>query len=131
LATLIALLSLVVLLGQCSLALLGPPQTIRLTERESGGTYYLKPGDTLEIALPANPTTGYSWETVRLDTTLLAADGDPAFTADSDRIGAGGVMTCRFKAVGVGQTRLQLIYRRPFETDVSAVKVFAVAVVVR
>lgn len=130
LAAIIALLSLAILLGQCSLTLLGPPQSFRLTENESGDTLYLKGGDALEIALPANPTTGYAWEVVRVETDLLAADGEPGFTPDSDLVGAGGLMVFRFKAIGAGQGTLQLIYRRPFEQGVAPIKTFSATIVV-
>jgi hypothetical protein len=39
--------------------------TICLEKKDDGSRVNLEPGDTLVIALDANPTTGYGWNVVR------------------------------------------------------------------
>lgn len=40
---------------------------LTLTERNSGSVVSLRPSQILEVVLPANPTTGYRWETLNKD----------------------------------------------------------------
>ena len=37
------------------------PRQLELTEKDSGGTFELRVGDTVTVGLKSNPTTGYGW----------------------------------------------------------------------
>lgn len=90
-----------------------------LTEADNGKQIILKPGDGLTVTLESNPTTGYSWQVVQLDQTVLSADGEPEYKQDSGSegvAGAGGTQTFRFKAMNSGKTSLELGYMRPWES---------------
>jgi predicted secreted protein len=102
--------------------------TVRLTEADAGSTIKLHPGDILEIALPANPTTGYTWEVRSGAEAVLTQKGVPEFKRDSTLLGAGGLMTFRFDVVAVGDVPLTLIYHRTFEPGVPPLKTFAIKV---
>jgi inhibitor of cysteine peptidase len=71
-------------------------------------------GDEFVIALPANPSTGYSW---------TAADNpDVAFVsshqvAGGNQPGAPGMQELTFRAEHKGTSTLVLTYARPFESD--------------
>ena len=54
--------------------------------------------------------------------------GEPDFQADSSASGASGRVTLHFQAAGPGQTKLQLIYHRPFEKDKPPTNSYAVTV---
>jgi inhibitor of cysteine peptidase len=101
---------------------------VRLTGADSGSQIMLHPGDTLEIALAGNPTTGYNWEVQEGAKEVLRQKGAPQFKAESARIGAGGTMTFRFECIAVGAVPLSLIYRRNFESGVAPLKTFVVKV---
>jgi len=88
-------------------------------------------GDTLEIVLKGNPTTGYMWEVASVDTTVLSQVCEPEFRPKSDARGSGGKIIMRFKAVSVGHTLLKLIYHRPFEKNKPPIRVFSVTVIVK
>ena len=101
-------------------------KTKMIGSNDAGKMVTLKVGDTLEVTLEGNPTTGYNWEADSLDTTILKQVGEPAFTPASTAIGSGGQVTLRFEAAGSGQTTLKLIYHRSWETGVAPLKTFEV-----
>jgi inhibitor of cysteine peptidase len=103
---------------------------VRLTHADSGSTVTLHPGDTLEIVLPGNPTTGYTWEVKPGSEALLKQKGDPEFTPDSKALGSGGKMMMRFTVVAVGKGSLVLLYRRPFEPETRPLQSFGIRIVV-
>jgi inhibitor of cysteine peptidase len=71
-------------------------------------------GDEVELALPANPTTGYSWAIAECDTAVLKLESEN-YAQQSQAIGAGGETTWRFTVIGPGTAALRLEYRRPWE----------------
>jgi predicted secreted protein len=104
--------------------------TLRLTQADSGSTITLHPGDMLEIVLPGNPTTGYTWEVKPGSEALLKQKGEPEFTPDSKAVGSGGRTTIRFDVIAVGKAPLVLIYHRTFEQAVPPLRNFGIRVVV-
>ena len=108
----------------------GGADPVKLTAKDAGTTVHLKQGDTLEIALEGNPTTGYTWEVAPGSADLVALQGEPQFKADSSALGSGGIMTLQFKAVKQGSAPLSLIYHRTFETGVAPLQSFEITIVV-
>ena len=103
----------------------------QLTEADNGRLIELNVGDTLEITLPGNPTTGFQWEVSAIDSAILRQVGEPEFEPLSNAVGSGGNVTLRFEAVGTGQTVLKLVHHRPFEENVPPTQTFEVTVTVR
>jgi inhibitor of cysteine peptidase len=109
----------------------GTPQSAAaLSEEDAGGTVQLSVGEGMEVVLDGNPTTGFLWETAAMDSSVLRQLGEPDFEADTELLGSGGTFTFRFEAVASGQTLLQLVYLRPWETAVQPAKTFEVTVTV-
>jgi inhibitor of cysteine peptidase len=104
---------------------------VTLSEEDTGSTVALRAGDTMEVVLDGNPTTGFSWETAAIDASVLKQLGEPGFEPYTNLIGSGGKFTFRFQAVSSGQTLLRLVYHRPWETEVPPEKTFEVTVVVQ
>jgi inhibitor of cysteine peptidase len=103
---------------------------ISLTDADNGKQITLQPGDTLTVTLESNPTTGYGWQVMELDQTVLVQDGDPEYKASSGSggsVGAGGTETFRFKAVHSGATALELGYLRSWES-VPPIETFTIQV---
>ena len=92
----------------------------------SSQTLQVAPGETFEIALESNPTTGYTWQ-AEYDEKCLELVGQ-AFEPSSDLIGAGGIETLVFKAVEDGETKVTLVYQRPWEETSIETQVFDVQV---
>jgi inhibitor of cysteine peptidase len=104
------------------------PQTVALGEAQSGAQVALQVGDTLEISLESNPSTGYRWSRAPLDGAALQPLGDAEFRPGGAALGAAGTETYRFAAVETGRATLSLIYSRPFEPDVAPIKTFTLDV---
>jgi len=105
------------------------PVALTLGPEDAGTTVSVAVGDRIDVGLPGNPTTGYTWTIVAMDDTVLASRGEAEFRADSTLVGSGGTMTLTFDALALGTTTLELAYRRPFET-VAPEDTFMVTVVV-
>jgi len=106
------------------LTAIGCKKPVRFTEADNGGTTSLAVDRPFEVLLKGNPTTGYLWQVVDLDPSILQQVGEPAYKSESSALGSAGRYTFRFKTVGPGQTLLKLIYHRPFEQGVPPVEVF-------
>lgn len=122
---LLAIIPICVLLAACGTS---SPRTVQVREQNSGDTVALRRGDQLVVALEGNPTTGYTWEQIAGDATIVKLTGEPTFKPDSQALGAGGLLTFQFVAAGAGQTTLTLIYHRSFEPNVAPLKTFTVNV---
>jgi inhibitor of cysteine peptidase len=103
---------------------------MKLTENDAGSSIHLREGEVLEIVLTSNPSTGYRWEVAPGEETLLEQQGDWEFKPASRAVGAGGIITLRFKAVRKGEADFKLIYHRPFEPEAPPVQSFEIKLVV-
>ena len=103
---------------------------MQLAEEDNDRTITLKVGDSLEIVLGGNPTTGYLWEMGPWDGKAMVQVGEVAYKAESNAMGSGGHFTFCFKAAAKGKADLRWSYRRPFEKKVAPVKTFQAHVVV-
>jgi len=81
------------------------------------------------IALGANPTTGYDWE-VSLDETMLELVEKvyklPEEAEHKVVVGTGGVDYFRFMALKTGETEITMVYKRTWEEENTAQKVFII-----
>lgn len=103
---------------------------VKLDKKDSSRTLSLKKGDTVEISLPGNPTTGYSWEAGSFDRKCVKLAGTK-FKRDSNLIGAGGVFDFKFRMLARGQSKILIVYRRPWEKDVAPADKFELSVSVK
>ncbi|MDP2299261.1 MAG: protease inhibitor I42 family protein [Coriobacteriia bacterium] len=101
-------------------------------QQDDGESVRVGVGQVLEVALPSNPTTGYSWQVVEVPGFLTQA-GEPAFEPreGDDVVGAGGTEILRFEVTGAGSGVLLLEYRRPWEADVPADETFILDITAR
>jgi inhibitor of cysteine peptidase len=113
------------------MAACGAAGEVELDMTDNGSQVELEVGQVLVISLEGNPTTGYTWEIGGIEESVLRQVGEVVFEAESDLVGAGGVQTLRFEAVGVGQASLDLVYHRPWEEGVAPLETFSVQIEVR
>ena len=127
----LAIIVMISLLSACATS--APPEktTRQITEADAGRQVELRLGDALEVTLPANPTTGYQWEVMDLDSAILRPLGEPTFEPSSNAVGSGGQVTRRFEAIRAGQTELKLILQRPFEKNVAPVQTFEATILIK
>lgn len=107
-----------------------PTEPLKLTDKDNGKTVQLKPGDMVEITLPGNATTGYSWGVVGVDESVLKQVGGWDYTPSSDTPGAPGTYVLTFQAVGAGTTDLALGYKQWWDEKMKAEKTFEISAVV-
>ena len=124
-------LGLLLVLGAAPACTAGPRPVV-LGPDDYGAHLTLRPGQKVEVHLPANPTTGYTWTLAEADPAVLAAAAEPQYTPEAaDRPGSGGVEVWTFEAQAPGTTVVRLIYHRPWEQDTPPAAIFQVTVTVR
>lgn len=116
------------LLASCNLS---GGKVIKAGEESNGQSIELKADQKLQVSLAGNPTTGYNWDLVEYDQSVLKQVGDMKYKADSKLIGSGGVMTFTFEALASGNTTIKLIYHRSWETDVPPEKSYELIITVK
>ncbi|RLD78865.1 MAG: hypothetical protein DRJ10_09680 [Bacteroidetes bacterium] len=98
---------------------------------DNGKTVNLTIDDPFEIDLAGNASTGYSWQILPYDSTVIKQVGKPEFKSnDSGAVGSGGIITFKFQTVADGQTNLRMVYGRKWEQNVPAAKSFEMKIVV-
>jgi inhibitor of cysteine peptidase len=90
---------------------------VNVSEKDAGRTVDLDANSLLVLNLQANPSTGYSWQVQNVDQKVLSLAGDSEFKSQSQLLGAPATQVMRFKGISAGQTTIQLVYRRPWDTD--------------
>lgn len=117
-------------LGSCALPGAG---VVQVAIVDSGSVAELTLSQVLEVKLPSNPTTGYSWTVVSQGEPGLQIQIPSKFQQEGNfnHIGAGGTETFTFTPVTPGSGVILMIYHRPFEPEVQPVDTFEIEVTVR
>jgi inhibitor of cysteine peptidase len=106
----------------------GGSRLVAVGEADTGTTVGLAIGDTLEVSLPSNPSTGHTWQVVG-EPRCVVPRGEARYTAFDDLLGSEGLLTLDLEAVEAGTEDLSLVYRRPWE-NVAPERSFTIRVVV-
>lgn len=96
------------------------PDILALTEMDNGKHLTCAAGDVIEIRLPGNPTTGFSWaEAAAPSSAVLVKTGEEFRMLKSKQplVGAPGTFFFKYKVTGKGEEGIRLQYRRPWETS--------------
>lgn len=100
------------------------------TVDDNGTTVNLGIDDPFEIELVGNASTGYTWQVMPFDSTVIEQVGEPEFESNDGRIGSAGAITFKFQTIAAGQTDLLLVYRRKWEENEPPAKTFEMKIVV-
>lgn len=104
---------------------------VTVTDKNDGKTIEIAVGQSLEVRLPSNPTTGYQWTSNKLHKGPLREARPPAFQVPtSNLLGAGGTQVFSYRGVAPGTVRLSFDYARSWEHVAPARRV-AITVVVQ
>ncbi len=96
---------------------------------DNGTTVNLGIDDVFEIELEGNASTGYLWEIVGYDSTVIKRTGDVKFVPEDDRTGSGGTYVYSFQTIAAGQTWLEMVYKRRWEEHKLHDKTFRIKIV--
>jgi inhibitor of cysteine peptidase len=77
--------------------------------------HYVKAGETFEISLPSNPSTGYSWHWTNREEAVCVDSVSHTYTGGGDQPGSGGTDTWVFQGKRAGECTLVLKYFRSWE----------------
>lgn len=100
---------------------------LQFDEASNGRRINLTLGQTFEISLRENPSTGFRWTLEASGEPICALLGD-SFTPSGGPPGAGGVHQWQFEAVQVGQSRIALTYQRPWEQSKPSASTFTLRI---
>ena len=102
--------------------------TITVTERDDNGQVHAHAGDTLDVFLAENATSGYRWELEPLDAKILELAGSDA-NYPGKAPGSGGTAHFAVRVRASGSATLGAKYWRSWEGGI--IKRFSVKVDVR
>jgi inhibitor of cysteine peptidase len=107
---------------------------VRVGDADDGQQRRLLVGQRLVVALPANPSTGYSWSVAQMDSSAVRQDGEADYEPDPAvpvAPGAGGTAVWNFVGVAAGVTPLKLEYTRPWDQGLAPARTFSLTIEVQ
>ncbi|MFF3652565.1 protease inhibitor I42 family protein [Streptomyces sp. NPDC002181] len=110
----------------------GAVPTAHATGSDADRSVTLRLGQSTDVVLEENPSTGYEWQITALPSPLrLKSSTYTPSPNPSHMVGRGGVHTFRFTAVRRGTGDLKFAYRRPGESSTPPGETLTVKVAVR
>jgi len=94
------------------------PHLIVVKQTNDRTTVNAAVGQTIQIQLHGNPSTGYEWSIHHLNGTSAVTSGAVVYQQDpapSGMVGVGGIYYATFKAGVPGKTTITMVYQRPWE----------------
>lgn len=107
---------------------LTPTKTVQIGPGESGSTVRLAPGDLLRIELQSDTPNVASWETLELNSWVIARVDRPEFLRP--RNAEGGTLVLDYRAVGTGTSKIRLGEIQPWQGHGSPAQTVEYTVVV-
>jgi inhibitor of cysteine peptidase len=101
---------------------------ITISYADNGGKAEARVGESFEVQLPENPTTGYRWQ-LHLPVGPVLEVAEDSFAGSQGAYGIGGLRCWRFRALQEGAFLLEIEHRRSWETE--PVDMFKVTVKVK
>lgn len=101
-----------------------------VTEADKGGEVHLKMGDTLEVRLKSNPTTGFMWYVQKESTPVLKLLRQSQSDATEPGVGRPVVQIFIFEPRRSGDGALRLHYVRSWEPPTPDEERFEIHVVI-
>ena len=104
---------------------------LKIGADDNGKTIEINSGKNIHLTLEGNPTTGYQWQIIDNNDSVLKLMGEPEYKSDSNLVGSSGVYNFTFSSQQPGQTKLKLGYLRSWETGKEPLEFFEVLIVVK
>jgi inhibitor of cysteine peptidase len=87
------------------------PVTIQVNQKDANETFAARVGDTVQLTLPGQPSTGYQW--VFNTTSVMKQVGKPQFTPNNETMGAKGKTMWTFDVVSAGTVAMRALLEGP------------------
>lgn len=101
---------------------------------KEGETVNIPVGGKDKITLKGNKTTGFSWSVKDKPDEKIAKISEGVYTQDTNpegAMGVGGTETFEVEGITPGETKVTLIYSRPFEKDVPPAEIYTATIKVQ
>ena len=122
------LLLLPLFLAGCAMDVGVSEHRIEFNEKDTEQNLLARVGDTIEIALPSNATTGYVWKLASPDEGPVRKSTEEHYdvaaydNGEGGKVGVGGKTVFEFRAVTEGKKVLEFDYIRSWEKGIPPVK---------
>ena len=105
----------------------------RVSDKKDDGVEYMtiKVGETFDIRVPSNPTTGHQWKVLFDNARLNLVESEYIEAEDKELVGASGEEVFSFEALKRGDTKVSLEYIRAFEPGTPPIIERAYAITVK
>jgi inhibitor of cysteine peptidase len=101
---------------------------MRQFDQSANGTEVtLHKGETIELHLPENRTTGFRWHLQNRGEPVWAVEAED-FKPGGTSVGAGGTHSWRIKALATGTAQIELTHARAWEAKSSSAQTFALKI---
>jgi len=108
-----------------------PRKMVQVDDSFNGREVSLQVGDTLEVSLSENASTGFQWSVpheLKHKFDKVIREREQAVDGSSGPPGKPGVRHLYFEAIGTGMAELELHYRRPWESKAPPARKFKLRV---
>jgi predicted secreted protein len=95
---------------------------------DSGGVAHVHCGESVNLALPANPSTGLRWQLDRIDTRISVVQN--CFVSEGAESHGPGTRLLQLLAVAPGEAHVEFGLRRSWEKLGASVKHFSVTILI-
>jgi predicted secreted protein len=109
-----------------------PSAIIAITSGNNGSTLEVPQNSQVQLTLPGNPTTGYSWQ-MSFSPGLFVDDENGTYVPDATSgqvVGSGGKYIWNITAIASGEQRIEGIYKQPWEPTYGNETTFTVILMV-
>jgi inhibitor of cysteine peptidase len=96
----------------------------------NGKTVVLQLGQSLELRLDENPTTGYRWSLENINPEVIGLEQDHYNSPETSAIGAGGQHLWEFRGLARGQGIVRLKHWQSWSGEASITETFEITIVV-
>lgn len=99
---------------------------IVILDSDRGKTVEAHVGDLITVQLAENPTTGYRWQLISVDSHLVDFQSSDYAPSSEIGTGSGGLRRFHFQAKLIGMNTIQLERQRLWEAQPSTTEQFTV-----
>jgi inhibitor of cysteine peptidase len=103
---------------------------VLLTDQDDNKIVTARAGDTIEVSLGENPSTGYRWEITEFDSRIVSVERNE-FAGSAGGAGAGGTRRVAFRARAAGTVHIELALRRTWEPADATLARWSIAIEVQ